>query len=153
MSTQLLPRSARIFCHSVRGPAAMRTSAPQPFPCPLPSQEPPPPPPLEEDEPPPPPDDDMEDADDSVLAGSRWAANDDDEDMSLRETLDRLAASHDLIFMSTADRHDGRQIFLFGKVRVLLDPAKHLVYAKLDKRGFAPTSLAQLVKEAQARSG
>mmetsp|Transcript_26073 Transcript_26073/g.50629 ORF Transcript_26073/g.50629 Transcript_26073/m.50629 type:complete len:564 (+) Transcript_26073:266-1957(+) len=116
-------------------------------------EEPPPPPPLEEDEPPPPPDDDMEDADDSVLAGSRWAANDDDEDMSLRETLDRLAASHDLIFMSTADRHDGRQIFLFGKVRVLLDPAKHLVYAKLDKRGFAPTSLAQLVKEAQARSG
>jgi len=108
------------------------------------------PPPPEEEEPPPPPDEDEDEGPAAVapsLSGSRWGG---DDEPTLRETLERLAGAHDLVFMPLALRHEGKQVFTFGKTLLYLDPDKELVYAKLDKRGYATTSLAQLVAANQS---
>ena len=45
-------------------------------------------------------------------------------------------------------RQDGKQVFSFGGVSLYLDPDKALVYARLGKAGFKPTSLRALVDAA-----
>ena len=68
--------------------------------------------------------------------------------MSLRETLERLAASRDLVFMPTGARHDGKQVFRFGGVPLFFDPDKRLLFAKLDEHGFKPVSIQRLLEKA-----
>ena len=77
-----------------------------------------------------------------------------DEEMSLRESLERLASSHDLVFMPTNNRQQGKLVFSFGAIPVYIDPDKKIVCARVDKAaGFQPTSLAKLVAAAAAMEG
>ena len=71
-------------------------------------------------------------------------------DLSLRESLERIAAERELVFMPTGGRHDGKQLFSFGGVTLYLDPDKALVYARIGKQGFKPTSLRALVEAASS---
>ena len=101
--------------------------------------------------PPPPPPPDA-----PSLSGSRWSTAagaapvepDFMVDLSLRESLERLAADREIVFMPTGARQDGKQVFSFGGVPLYLDPDKALVYARLGKAGFKPTSLRALVDAA-----
>ena len=112
---------------------------------------PPPPPPPDDGAPPPPPPPDA-----PSLSGSRWSSSagaapvepDFMVDLSLRESLERLAADREIVFMPTGARQDGKQVFSFGGVPLYLDPDKALVYARLGKAGFKPTSLRALVDAA-----
>ena len=111
---------------------------------------PPPPPPPDDGAPPPPPPPDA-----PSLSGSRWSTAgaapvepDFMVDLSLRESLERLAADREIVFMPTGARQDGKQVFSFGGVPLYLDPDKALVYARLGKAGFKPTSLRALVDAA-----
>ena len=109
-------------------------------------EEPPPPPPPEEEE------EETQDEPEHALksapqAESRWQKDQDDEP-SLRETLERLASMHDLIMMPAGTRHEGKQVFRFGNVPVFFDPDKAVVYARLGSAGFKPCTLTQLVSSA-----
>ena len=117
-------------------------------PLPPDDDEPPPPPPPPPDEmehaaPPPPP---RAPAAPGTYGASRWAAA--DGEMSLRETLEKLAASRDLVFMPTGARHEGKQVFRFGGVPLFFDPDKGLIFAKLDTQGFKPASIQKLLEKA-----
>ena len=75
-----------------------------------------------------------------------------DDEISLRESLEQLAAVHDLVCMPTGGRHDGKLVYSFGPVPVYVDPDKKIVCARLGKAPFQPTSLAALVEAATAPS-
>jgi hypothetical protein len=81
-----------------------------------------------------------------TYGASRWAAA--DGEMSLRETLEKLAASRDLVFMPTGARHEGKQVFRLGGVPLFFDPDKGLIFAKLDTQGFKPASIQKLLEKA-----
>ena len=102
---------------------------------------PPPPPPLPPPPPPPPP---------PPAAPYPAAVG---EELSLRDSLTQLAAAHDLLFMPAASRHDGKQVYTFGRVPVFVDPDKKIVCAKIAAGGaaqpaFKPVSLSALVEAA-----
>mmetsp|Transcript_29930 Transcript_29930/g.91847 ORF Transcript_29930/g.91847 Transcript_29930/m.91847 type:complete len:750 (-) Transcript_29930:193-2442(-) len=110
----------------------------------------------EADAPPPPPPDSAparlhpHDAAGQHEAGPRRARA--DGEPTLREMLEQLASSQDIIFMPLSARHEGKQIFSFGGVNVYLDTDKELVYARHgDIKGFRPTNLRQLVGIARER--
>ena len=117
-------------------------------PLPPDGDEPPPPPPppdeMEHAAPPPPPP--RSAAAPGTYGASRWAAG--DGEMSLRETLEKLAASRDLVFMPTGARHEGKQVFRFGGVPLFFDPDKGLIFARLDTQGFKPASIQKLLEKA-----
>lgn len=72
-----------------------------------------------------------------------------DGEPTLREMLEQLAASHDIVFMPLSSRHEGKQVFSFGGVSVYLDTDKELVYARHGGgKAFRPTNLRQLVMSA-----
>ena len=73
---------------------------------------------------------------------------DGDDELSLRQSLEQLAAAHDLVCMPTGGRHEGKLVFSFGDVPVYVDPDKRLVCARLGGKAFQPTSLAALVEAA-----
>ena len=66
------------------------------------------------------------------------------------ETLERLAASRDLVFMPNGKEHGGKAVFTFGGVPLFFDPDKRLIFAKLDKEGFKPASIKLLLEKAAA---
>ena len=68
--------------------------------------------------------------------------------MTLRASLEALATSHELVFMPTGGRHDGKLVYSFGSVPVYVDPDKKIVCARIGKAAFKPTSLTQLVEAA-----
>lgn len=69
-----------------------------------------------------------------------------DGEPTLREMLEQLAASQDIVFMPLSARHEGKQVFSFGGVSVYLDTDKELVYARHGgAKAFRPTNLRQLV--------
>ena len=73
------------------------------------------------------------------------------DELSLRESLEHLAASHDLVFMPTSARQQGKLVFSFGDVPVYIDPDKKIMCARLSRAaGFKPTSLTELVEAATA---
>jgi len=76
-----------------------------------------------------------------------------DDEVSLRTSLEQLAASHDLLLMPTGGRHDGKLVFSFGDVPVYVDPDKKIVCARLGKGGFQPASLVALVAAATREQG
>ena len=72
-----------------------------------------------------------------------------DEDASLRSLLEQLASDHELLFMPTGSRHEGKPLFMFGVVPVYIDTDKKIVCAKAPgSAGFVPTSLSKLVSVA-----
>ena len=69
-------------------------------------------------------------------------------------SLEKLAEAHDLVFMPTGARHDGKLLFTFGRVPVYMDPDKHIVCARRPAaHRFEPISLSKLVEAATASSG
>ena len=70
--------------------------------------------------------------------------------MSLRESLERLASSHDLVFMPTSSRQEGKLVFSFGSVPVFIDPDKKIVYARRQGRRVPAREPRELVAAAAA---
>ena len=102
--------------------------------------------------PPPPPPPPAAEAAPGTHGAAYWAASrGDGDELSLRETLERLAASRDLVLMPSGARHDGKQVFRFGGVPLFFDPDKRLIFARLDEGGgFRPASIKQLLEKASA---
>jgi hypothetical protein len=131
----------------VTGTAAEKAPPPPPLP-PMPPPPPPPPPPPQA-------------ATAAAAAAGGGAAVDDDAELSLRQSLEQLAAGAGLVFLPTSSQHEGKRVFLFGKVACFVDPDKKLVCARLPSQtaaggggmgggGFQPTSLSKLVEAASA---
>ena len=72
----------------------------------------------------------------------------DDDEASLREILEAQASQHDLVFMPSGSRHEGKQVFHFGSVPVYVDPDRKIVCARIGKASFRPTTIAELLSVA-----
>lgn len=68
-----------------------------------------------------------------------------EEDLSLREIVERFAESNDVLFVLTKRVWDGKQVFKFGKTNIVID--KELVYFEADNKTWHTVTLEELLEQ------